>query len=331
MVNFMVNVSFAFFAINGVRGTLGQQKLTKDHIKAILLNCLDILGALTIYNAKNETELDQAGGIKLVLSTLQQNINNEKVVLACCYIIHLLRNASSKQTVISQGGIKLLNQILDAYHKKSAPVLEKATYSLRSLCTAFPEELVKAGIIQVLISLMKSHIEYVEILEQAIATLSGLSLINPNVKAKPSERHELMIQHGLVPLILNILASYVNEKNQLIQWSCRILHNLTFGRDNIKKMVVENGGIAILLKVMQQRTDDAEIIANAAPVLTTIAANKNYKNLIKKAGGLEIATKAMELKLSDDATKNAKSLQLFDCFLFSFNQNHSNSIGNINF
>jgi len=275
----------------------------------VQLQCIEILGAITIYNAKNESALEAKGGISSVLQTLSSNVGKEKLVLSCCYVLHLLRNASSKQIIISNGGIRILIQILDSYPNNIA-VLEKAIYALRSLCTAFPDDLVKAGIIQVLIGIMTKHMNNPEIQEQAIATLSGFSLMNPNVKSKPTERQELMVQHGIVPLLLRVILIYIEAKNQIVQWGCRILQNLAFGRDNIKKIIVENDGINLLLKILKQRLDDGESIANAAPVLTTIAANKNYKVMVKNAGGLEIVTRAMEAKLSDDATKACKGLQL---------------------
>ncbi|XP_071736197.1 protein CELLULOSE SYNTHASE INTERACTIVE 1 [Rutidosis leptorrhynchoides] len=197
-----------------------------------------------------------------------------------------------------------VNVIMKFLNSKDAGIQEEGLKVMATICKydSYKNELVGIGVVASLIRVLESGSVLSK--ELSVRCLIKLTMNSDNVWS--------ILANGGVNALLKICSSRCDDVDgELVGLACGVLRNL-IGVDEIKRFVVEEGVIPLLIKLVKSGNEASQISAIAC-IQVLASGNGFVRSLIVNEGGIRVLVRVLDPKslyLSKARVKSMRALMI---------------------
>lgn len=216
----------------------------------------------------------------------------------------------------------LVHVLMKFLNSKDIEIQEEALKSVATICgfDSYKSVLVGTGVVSPLIRVLESGSDLGK--ELSTRCLMKVTANSDNAWAVSA--------HGGASALLKICGSGCDDAagGELVGLACGVLRNL-IGVDEIKRFVVEEGGIPMSIKLIKSKNEASQI--NAIDFIQVLASgNEHMKDLIVNEGGIRVLVRVVDPKSSYSSKSREKSIRAL-MILCSDSIGYINSLKGYNF
>lgn len=269
-----------------------KESLQQDELEP-LLQGLKILSLECSKSENNRKFAASKGALYLLYSCSQHSyLTKQKDVLACS--LEALSSCLLGQSNLADA--KMLEFLANCLKELQEELLiEKIIKTIKVACVKSEsnrQTFVQHGVIPCLVSYLRDYKHSNEIVTVTCAALRVLTFDDDMTVAfgKAHEHAKLIVTENAFPIILGLLETCkdVEVSSEL----CVTLSRLAV-RNEYCKDIVDQGGLKLVLKLLQEHTKNQNIAKQVCTLLRAIAGNDDVKTSIVDSGGLELIIAAM--------------------------------------
>jgi len=321
----------------GAAGGVAMAHSMKKHVEPETLQSTTSTAAKLLKSKDKEaTEQFVRGGIVGSIKHLIENTKDEKVGENCVDMLEKITGSSPQHAVgVSESGVVEPTLQYWSEHMDNPKICENAIGMISNIAKANPklmENLKKAGAVDHLLASLEAHPDNEDIARVGVEALKlftnqsdvGAALVvsvgnnkaTANAAAKLSslllvpENVDYMVKNNGIPWLVSALKGAVGQEgdiaHSILKAGTRAMGRLANGEGPIYAIMKE-GGVKVLVAILNTHTDDDEIGAPALHALAKMLTRKPNADFILKSGGLEAALAVLQ--------KNPDSEEVAQAFL----------------
>ncbi|KAF7692464.1 hypothetical protein HF521_010074 [Silurus meridionalis] len=162
------------------------------------------------------------------------------------------------------------------------------------------QDLVKAGVIRLLISVIKRHMERPEVVKEACIVLRVLTF-DDDVRVPFGHSHEhakmIVLEHNGLKVIVDVAKAHP-ENVPVLRELCATLSRLAV-RNEFCQEIVDLGGLKFMMTLLADSLDCQDLAKQVLSAMRAIAGNDDVKDGIVEAGGTELIVMAVNRHINN--------------------------------
>lgn len=225
--------------------------------------------------------------VKKLFNSLQQHSSDEDITGFCTdAILVLSKSLEGVKAIYEDDGVAILLTQLDKHageNEESCGTVVETFYNMlrtrTDLSKRVASDFCQQKGIDTLIRVLEAHIDKPEIVKKTLITMIVMNGLREDVS------HELA-QKGM-RVILDVVKHYKGD-SVVLQKAFQLIGLLAFEEKNLK-IIVQYGGISLIVTAILDAPKDTELVARAVSTLDNIASGSDeHSNIVKQASGEKV-------------------------------------------
>ncbi|KAF7661899.1 hypothetical protein LDENG_00251130 [Lucifuga dentata] len=244
----------------------------------------------------------QKDAYPVIFSFCKRSMEQQEALLAGLSALAALTNG--QPDLLDADGQKLLLDVLNKYQADSS-VMCVAICTIRHCCLKHEQnrqDLVKGGVLPLLISAIKQHNECVELVKEASAALRVMTF-DDDVRATFGHAHEhakiIVLEHNGLKVLIEAAKAHLDNTSVLSEL-CATLSRLAV-RNEFCQDICDLGGLKLMMTLLADSYESPELVRQILSAIRAVAGNDDVKDAVANAGGVELIVIAMNRHMSNSS------------------------------
>lgn len=244
----------------------------------------------------------QKGAYAVILSFSKNSVEVHEAIHAG--LLALAALTDGQPDLLDGDGQQFLLDVLKKY-KDSSPVMCAAIGTLRHCCLKHEQnrqDLIKAGVLPLLIGGILQHSVCAEVIKEASAALRVMTF-DDDVRVTFGHAHEhakmIVLEHNGLKVLIDAAKAHLNNTS-LLSEICATLSRLAV-RNEFCQDICDLGGLKLIMTLLADNYDSPELVRQVLSAIRAIAGNDDVKDAVANAGGVQLIVIAMNRHMSNAA------------------------------
>lgn len=255
----------------------------------VIASCINSLNAL-LQDGEVRRKLIGMEVVDLLFSALRKYEHDEKITQFCIESIELLSESpEGVESIFENNGVSILLQQFDDHHLARGDFVQKVVKTLvnmsslrephKDLSMRVVNGFYQQGGIDTVLNAMEANLNDEDFVQKVFRMLTLLIALQNEVS-------EDVAQKGM-RIILRVVTAHENTPQVLIS-AYQLIGLLAFEEKNLK-VIVQYGGINLIVKSILKFPDKGELVKRSIKTLDNIAmASQEHSNIVKQARGKDV-------------------------------------------
>ncbi|KAL0966444.1 hypothetical protein UPYG_G00295380 [Umbra pygmaea] len=236
----------------------------------------------------------QKGAYSTILSCCRKTLEDQEALLVSLSALAALTDG--QPDLLDSEGKDLLVSVLGMYNTNTALTLV-GIRTVRHCCLKHEQnrqDLVKAGVLPLLIGTIKCHIGQSDLVKEACTALRYMTF-DDDIRVPFGQAHEhakaIVLEHNGLKVIVDAAKAHP-DNSSVLSVLCATLCSLAV-RNEFCQDICDLGGLKFMMTLLADSYESHELTRQVLSTLKAIAGNDDVKDAITSAGGVQLIVIAM--------------------------------------
>lgn len=244
----------------------------------------------------------QKDAYPVILSHCMKSVEERDAVLTALSALAALTDG--QPDLLDAEGQRFLLDVLKKY-QADASVLCVAICVVRHCCLKHEQnrqDLVKGGILPLLIRATTQHSGHNELIKEASAALRVMTF-DDDVRVTFGHAHEhakmIVLEHNGLKVLIEAAKAHLSDTSVLSEL-CSTLSRLAV-RNEFCQDICDLGGLKLMMTLLADSYESPELVRQVLSAIRAVAGNDDVKDAVVNAGGVQLIVIAMNRHMSNAA------------------------------
>ncbi|KAK7945723.1 hypothetical protein WMY93_001451 [Mugilogobius chulae] len=245
------------------------------------------------------------GAYAVILSFCVDSVETQDAALAG--LLALAALSDGQPDLLDAEGQQFLLNIFKKY-QDCPVVLCAAICTVRHCCLKHEQnrqDLIKGGILALLIKVITQHSECAELVKEASIALRVMTF-DDDVRVTFGHAHEhakmIVLEHNGLKVLIDAAKAHLNNTSVLSE-VCATLSRLAV-RNEFCQDICDLGGLKLIMTLLADNYESQELVRQVLSAIRAIAGNDDVKDAVVHAGGVQLIVIAMNRHMSNAAVSD---------------------------